>query len=296
MCSGFILIDKPVGITSFKALGAVKKQFGIKRVGHAGTLDMAASGLIVAALGKCTRLLSYIEAQDKVYTFNLHLGILTDTLEPTGNILKQDNNAARTAEEINAALQTFIGEIEQIPPAFSAIKINGTRASDLALKGLDIELKPRNIRIFQLSILNYQPSAVHQRDAKQEGSSQLSTNIYCKCSKGTYIRSLARDIAEKLGTYGVASCIRRLAIGDISVERASDKIIPPQELLNWPVIEINSEEARKILNGLPIPNPQSPIPNPQSPINTPIFVSNNEKIIAVAGVQNEYIAPRFLLD
>ncbi|MCL2100362.1 MAG: tRNA pseudouridine(55) synthase TruB [Fibromonadales bacterium] len=285
MHSGFILIDKPAGITSFKALGAVKKQFGTKRVGHAGTLDMAASGLIVAAVGKCTRLLPYIEAQDKIYTFDLHLGILTDTLEPAGDILKQDNNAARTAEELNDALQTFIGEIEQIPPAFSAIKINGKRASDLALKGQNIELKPRKINIFQLSTLNSQLSTL---------CSQLSNNtlhsLCCHCSKGTYIRSLARDIAEKLGTYGVAGNIRRLAIGNISVEQASNMLIPPQELLNWQVAEAKDEDVPKILNGVPIPSSEPCTQNPK------IFISNNEKIIAMASAQNGYIIPKFLLN
>jgi len=263
----FVLIDKAPGITSFKALSAIKKQFGTKRVGHAGTLDMSASGLIVAATEKCTRLLPYVEAQDKVYSFDLHLGILTDTLEPTGNVLKQDNNATRTAEELNAVLQTFIGEIEQIPPTYSAIKINGKRASDLALKGQDVELKPRKVNIYELKIISGQ-------------------KIYCKCSKGTYIRSLARDIAEKLGTCGVAGNIRRLAIGNISVEQASDKPILPNELFNWNTVEVGEEDARKILNGLPVPTATS---------GNLVFVANNGRLIAVAELQNSYLVPKFLL-
>jgi len=267
MPSAFVLIDKPSGITSFKALSAIKRQLGTKRVGHAGTLDMSASGLIVAAAGKCTRLLPYVETQDKVYSFDLHLGILTDTLEPTGNILKQDNNAARTAEELNAALQTFIGEIEQIPPTYSAIKINGKRASDLALKGQDVDLKPRKVNIYELKICS-------------------GNHLYCKCSKGTYIRSLARDIAEKLGTCGVAGNIRRLAIGNISVERASDKPILPNELLGWKTVEVNQEDAKKILNGLPV----ATVAN-----GNLAFVANNGCLIAAAELQNGYLVPKFLL-
>jgi len=271
MPSAFVLIDKPAGITSFKALNAIKKQLGTKRVGHAGTLDMSASGLIVAAAGKCTRLLPYIEAQDKVYSFDLHLGILTDTLEPTGNILKQDDKAARTAEELNAVLQTFIGEIEQIPPAYSAIKIDGKRASDLALKGQNIELKPRKITIYELKI-----SSGHK--------------LYCKCSKGTYIRSLARDIAQKLGTYGVAGNIRRLEIGNISVEQASGEPISPQELLNWGTVNIGEEDTKKILNGLPVAHGKKPAIS-----GNLMFIANNEQIIAVAQWQNGYLVPKFLL-
>jgi len=263
----FVLIDKPSGITSFKALNAIKKQFGTKRVGHAGTLDMSASGLIVAAAGKCTRLLPYVEAQDKIYSFDLHLGILTDTLEPTGNILKQDNNATRTAEELNTVLQTFIGEIEQIPPTYSAIKINGKRASDLALKGQDVDLKPRIVNIYELKI-------------------SFGQKLYCKCSKGTYIRSLARDIAEKLGTCGVAGNIRRLAIGNISVEQASNEPVLPQDILKWETVDVGDEDARKILNGLPVPAAAN---------GNLMFVANNGRLIAVAELQNGYLVPKFQL-
>jgi tRNA pseudouridine55 synthase len=248
-------------------------------VGHAGTLDQAASGLIVAAVGKCTRLLPYIEAQEKVYSFNLHLGILTDTLEPAGNILKQDSDAARTAEEINAVLQTFVGEIEQVPPAYSAIKINGKRASDLALRGQEIELKPRYVHISELNML----------PISNTPHPNFLYRLYCRCSKGTYIRSLARDIAEKLGTCGVADEIRRLAIGNISVERALDKLILPQELLNWEVVEIGEEDAKKILNGIPIAN------NVLSTSKTMAFISNNGQIIAAAEFQNGYLLPKFQL-
>jgi len=266
MNSGLTIIDKPPGITSFKALFAIKKRFNTKRVGHAGTLDLSASGLIVAAIGKCTRLLPYIEAQDKIYSFDLHLGILTDTLEPTGNILKQDDNAARTAEDIDRVLQTFIGEIEQVPPMFSAIKINGKRASDLALKGLEVELKSRKVFIHELRRIG-------------------ESSIYCKCSKGTYIRSLARDIAEKLGTYGVAGNIRRLAIGGLSVEQACDRLIPPQELFDWQIVNVGDEDARKILNGMPV----------QVAGENFVFIARNGNIIAVAEAQNGYLIPKFQL-
>ena len=279
MTSAFVLIDKPEGITSFRTLRGIKTQFGTKRVGHAGTLDQAASGLIVAAVGKCTRLLPYIEAQEKVYSFNLHFGILTDTLELAGNILKQDSNAARTAEEVNAVLQAFVGEIEQVPPVYSAIKINGKRASDLALKGQNIELKPRYAYISELKML----------PISNTPHSNLLYPLYCRCSKGTYIRSLARDIAEKLGTCGVADKIRRLAIGGISVERASDKPILPQELFNWEIAEIKEEDAKKILNGMPIVN------SVLSASKSMAFVSNKGQIIAVAECQNGYLVPRFLL-
>jgi tRNA pseudouridine55 synthase len=276
--SAFILIDKPPGITSFKALNAIKKQLSTKRVGHAGTLDMAASGLVVAAVGKCTRLLPYVEAQEKVYSFNLHLGILTDTLEPTGTVIRKDNlMQLPSPEQLNAVLQTFIGETEQVPPAYSAIKINGKRASDLALKGQEVELKPRKITIYELEIV---PCSMPRNHTYQ---------LRCKCSKGTYIRSLARDIAEKLGTYGVAGNIRRLAIGNISVEQSSDKPILPNKILNWETVNVSEEDAKRILKGSSVTN----IALYKS--KTPVFISNNEQIIAVAEVLNGYLVPKLQL-
>jgi len=276
--SAFVLIDKPTGITSFRALGAVKKQFGTKRVGHAGTLDMAASGLVVAALGKCTRLLPYVEAQEKIYSFDLHLGISTDTLELTGNILRKDDKAVRTVAEVDAVLRNFTGEIEQVPPVFSAIKINGKRASDLAMKGLDVDLSSRKVFIRELLL--------------REATQPKIFRILCKCSKGTYIRSLARDIAEKLGTCGVAGCIRRLAIGGISVELASDRLILPQELLKWEIADVKEEEARKILCGMPV---VVACGQRLTAGGNPVFVSCNGQIIAAAEVQNGYLLPKFQL-
>lgn len=279
MLSAFILIDKPPGITSFKALGAIKKQFGTKRVGHAGTLDMSASGLIVAAFGKCTRLLPYIEAQEKVYTFDLHLGILTDTLETVGNIIKRDDKCTeRIASSLRQSLQSFIGEIEQTPPVYSAIKINGRRASDLALKGKDVELHPRKVSIYELYCLN------------QNSQDFKIISLYCRCSKGTYIRSLARDIAERLGTCGVAGNIRRLAIGNISVEQVCGKPILPNELFCWETVRVDSQDARKILNGVPVASTEQ-LTNSEKLL----FVSNDEQIIAVAEHQNGYIIPKFQL-
>jgi tRNA pseudouridine55 synthase len=298
LTSAFVLIDKPAGITSFKSLGSIKKQFGTKRVGHAGTLDMSASGLIVAAFGKCTRLLPFIESQEKVYTFDLHLGYTTDTLEPTGNIIRDnrghydDDRRGRPMclpnfdenfhQKLNEILNEFIGEIEQIPPIYSAIKIDGKRASDHALKGHEIELKPRKINIYELSIVWADPCV-----CPPALNNTTTIPIYCRCSKGTYIRSLARDIAEKLGTCGVAGNIRRLKIGNISVENASANPISPQQIFNWQIIEIDYENTKKILNGLPVAH--------QCENENLKFISNNNKIIAVAESQNGYLIPKFQL-
>ena len=226
--SGFVLLDKNPGDTSFKALFPLKRVFSTKRVGHAGTLDLRASGLIVAAIGRATRLLPFVEAKDKCYTFRLHLGYETDTLEWDGDVVVQDDKGviarsegdeAISDQSVTAALRdilpNFIGDIDQIPPRYCAVKIDGRRASDWAERGKDFEMKPRRIHIESLKIVG--------EDGVTEGCSGkcfATFDLECVCSKGTYIRSLGRDLARALGTYGCVSQIRRHRIGNITLERA----------------------------------------------------------------------------
>lgn len=246
--SGFVLLDKPSGLTSFQALTPVKKVFHTRRVGHAGTLDQEASGLIVAAVGKCTRLLTYLEAQDKHYRFKLHLGRETDTLEWTGSIISEDADGGRRSNDLELALRRFIGEIDQVPPLYSAIKIEGMRASDRARKGQEVEMKSRKVTIFELELAEY--------GCFISPMPRVEFQMACHCSKGTYIRSLARDIAKELGTVGCASAIRRTAIGTIAVDRAvapadltPGHLLPPQQLLDWDTVQAQSEDLKRLLQG-----------------------------------------------
>ena len=206
--SGFVLLDKIAGETSFKALFPLKRVFSTKRVGHAGTLDLRASGLIIAATGRCTRLLPFVEAKDKCYSFRLHLGYETDTLEWDGEVVEQGEPVVITREDVERVLPQFTGDIEQIPPKYCAVKINGVRASDLMERGRNIELKPRKIRISELKVIG--------EGEVTEGCSgkEFATfDLICECSKGTYIRALGRDIGRALGTYACVSQIRRHQIG-----------------------------------------------------------------------------------
>ena len=214
--SGFVLLDKIAGETSFKALFPLKRVFCTKRVGHAGTLDLRASGLIIAATGRATRLLPYIEAKDKCYTFRLHLGYETDTLEWDGEVVEQDDRSLSvTRADLEAVLPQFIGDIDQVPPNYSAVKIDGHRESDLANRGREIELKPRRIHIESLKVVG--EGLVTEGCT---GKSFATFDLECNCSKGTYIRSLGRDLARALGTCGCVSMIRRHRIGDVTVDRA----------------------------------------------------------------------------
>ncbi len=256
--SGFVLLDKIAGETSFKALFPLKRVFSTKRVGHAGTLDLRASGLIIAATGRCTRLLPFIEAKDKCYSFRLHLGYETDTLEWDGEVVEQDERtlagSLQTRDErtrLEAVLPQFTGDIEQVPPKYCAVKINGVRASDLMERGRNIELKPRKIHIGDLKVIG--------EGEVTEGCSgkEFATfDLICECSKGTYIRALGRDIGRALGTYACVSQIRRHRIGNVTLDKAvrgenltRENLLPVDAVLDFPVVRLTDEQVAVIRQG-----------------------------------------------
>lgn len=284
---GFVLLDKVAGITSFAALYPVKKMFRPLRAGHAGTLDQAASGLLVVAVGKATRLLPHLERANKVYTFTLHLGSETDTLEKCGQVLVRDLNAARDCNTLEQALGVFTGALEQVPPVYSALKIEGKRASDRARKGEVVELRPRPIEIFDLRLLETPPGLVTE------------FQLYCHCSKGTYIRSLGRDLAKTMQTVGSVSNIRRLAVGALSVDNAwqanSDK--PPQ--LHSP-LQVFPHFPRVIIQDLPAIKRFSQGNAVLSPLSVapvePVFVLNQQnELLGVAHCREQRLHPVFQL-
>ncbi len=259
------MLDKAAGETSFKALFPLKRVFCTKRVGHAGTLDLRASGLIIAATGRATRLLPYVEAKDKCYTFRLHLGYETDTLEWDGDVVEQDESCHPGAEgdriqaidraALEAILPQFTGDIDQVPPRYCAVKIDGRRASDWAERGKDFEMKPRRIHIESLKVVG--------EGGVTEGCSgkEFATfDIECVCSKGTYVRALGRDIARALGTCGCVSQIRRHRIGKVSVESAvrgedltREHLKSVELVLDFPVVKLDADQMAVIRKGNWIP-------------------------------------------
>ena len=253
--SGFILLDKVAGETSFKALFPLKRVFSTRRVGHAGTLDLRASGLIIAATGRATRLLPYVEAKDKCYTFRLHLGYETDTLEWDGDVVEQGNALVINRAALEAVLPQFTGDIDQVPPRYCAVKIDGRRASDWAERGKDFEMKPRRIHIESLKVVG--------EGGVTEGCSgkEFATfDIECVCSKGTYVRALGRDIARALGTCGCVSQIRRHRIGKVSVESAvrgedltREHLKSVEQVLDFPVVKLDDDQMSVIRKGNWVP-------------------------------------------
>jgi tRNA pseudouridine55 synthase len=227
---GFILINKPAGITSHDVVDKLREITKIKRIGHAGTLDPFATGLLILGIGReFTKKLSIFQKKDKEYIATLKLGAESDTFDKEGKIVEKKVEKIPERKEIEEVLKSFFGEIEQIPPAFSAKKIKGKKLYELARKGIKVEPKPQKVKIYEISILEYNFPYL---------------KIKVKCSSGTYIRSLANDIGKKLGYGAYVEDLMRTKIGEFSIENAVElSKLTPQ---NWKsfLINLKSEQIR----------------------------------------------------
>lgn len=203
---GIIIINKTKGCTSHDIVYKIKKMLN-EKVGHTGTLDPMAEGVLPILVGKGTLTSKYLINHDKKYIVELQLGTKTDTADGEGRIVKQQpvNKEILTTKNIEKILQSFVGKQEQIPPIYSAIKINGKKLYEYARKGQEIELKPRKIEIYNIKLINY---SVEEKQIKFE--------VFC--GKGTYIRSLCEDIAIKFGTVGYMKSLKRIQVGDFKIE------------------------------------------------------------------------------
>ena len=206
--NGIILINKEKGCTSHDVVYKVKKLTNSK-VGHTGTLDPNATGVLPLLIGEATKISKYLINHDKEYEVVLELGKKTSTADVEGEVIKEKEVPAEIFEEqhVKEILKTFIGKQEQVPPIYSAIKVNGKKLYEYARKGQEVKLEPRKIEIYDIELLNI------NKDEKQ-----ISFRV--KCSKGTYIRSLCEDIAEKLGTVGLMKELKRTVVGDFKIENA----------------------------------------------------------------------------
>ena len=227
MLHGWIILDKPVGLGSTQAVSAVKRlvreaEEPKTKVGHGGTLDPRASGVLPIALGEATKLAGRMLDATKAYDFTIRFGEETNTLDGEGEVIAT-STVLPTLDQLDAVLRRFTGEIEQVPPAYSALKIGGRAAYERARAGEAVELKPRRVTIHELSIRrpreSWGPSSLQeQRDSRLRGNDEAT--LSATVSKGTYIRSLARDIAHALGTVGHISYLRRTRAGPFSLDQA----------------------------------------------------------------------------
>ncbi len=210
MPEGLILLDKPAGRTSFEALGPVKRALATGKVGHAGTLDRFATGLLIVLTGKLTRLIRVFSDLDKHYVARVHFGVETETLDPEGTVTAR--GAAPDADRLREILAEFVGDVEQVPPAYSAVHVDGRRAYQRVRDGEQVTLDARRVRVNSIEVSDYDPpEAVFD----------------IRCGSGTYVRSLARDIAARLDTVAHVTELRRTAIGPFGVDEA----VSPDEFL-----------------------------------------------------------------
>ena len=290
--NGWLALDKPAGLTSTQALAKVRGLYGAAKAGHGGTLDPLATGLLPIAFGEATKTSSYMMDGEKTYQFTIRWGKATNTDDAEGEII-ETSDMRPGPEQIEAALGGFIGEISQVPPPFSAIRINGVRSYDLARSGEAVKLAPRDIYIDDLVITDI-PDADH-------------CTLQAVCGKGTYVRALARDLALELGTCGHVSALRRTRVGPflqddmISLEQLEemrhigapfeefDKLLKPvaTALDDIPALAVSKAEAVQLKRGQPILLRGML----EFPDNDMVYVSTRGAPVAIGQVRDGYLHP-----
>lgn len=271
---GCINIYKPKGMTSHDVVSVLRRLVGIKQIGHTGTLDPFAEGVLPVCIGKATRLIEYM-ADDKAYLGTVQFGKNTTTYDTEGEIVRTSDKKV-LLEEIESALENFKGEIEQIPPIYSAIKVRGKKLYEYARKGEEVEIKPRKVTINELRIENFNPQ-------------NRTLELYIDCSKGTYIRSIANDLGEVLGAGGYLAKLVRIKAGNFTAansvkledlktkEDVEKNLISPLEYLDYPKYELNENEREKVSHGISIK------------VNLPeslVVLTYNDELAAICKIEN----------
>jgi tRNA pseudouridine55 synthase len=291
---GWVVLDKPVGMTSTHAVSVVKRLFSAKRAGHAGTLDPLASGCLPIALGEATKTVPFVMDGRKLYRFTVRWGEERDTDDAEGRVT-QSADARPSADAIRAALPAFTGTIQQVPPRYSAIKIAGERAYDLARDGEMVELAPRPVEIARLE-LSATPDPDH-------------TVLEAECGKGTYVRSLARDLGRALGCFGHVSALRRVAVGPFGEEtmilleqleavchRAAageaslaDALLPVETALDdIPALAVSRADAARLSRGQAVLLRGRDAPN----FRGTVYVTASGQLLALAELDRGEIVPK----
>ncbi len=252
--SGVLVVDKPVGLTSHDVVQIIRRGTGIRRAGHTGTLDPRASGVLVVLIGPAVRLSEYVSASDKRYQATIRLGSSTDTFDAEGRVTNTGPVENITEEQFEDVLQQFIGEIEQVPPPYSAIKVQGRKAYEMAREGEEVSLEPRMIQVYSLELLEWAPP-------------EAVVDVFC--SSGTYVRSLANDLGNTLGCGAHLVGLRRTKSGRFTLRDAVPLrrlqesftagdwykyLIPAAEALaDWPMVELDADQVELIRHGHRVP-------------------------------------------
>ncbi len=259
--NGILIIDKPQGLTSHDVVAKIRRLIGVKRVGHTGTLDPMATGVLGICIGKATRIAEYLSSNDKEYIAEAMFGIVTDSLDTTGRVLNSSDASGVDEEDVSAATQCFVGEILQAPPMVSAVHHEGKRLYELAREGKRIEIQPRRVTISKMELLQFHPG--EHPVAKWR----------VVCSSGVYVRSLCADIGEKLGCGAAMSYLRRIRVGVFDIGNAltlehikamqesgslAEALTPiPIALKEWGSVVLDHVMRERILHGRSIQSPVS---------------------------------------
>lgn len=244
---GILLVDKPGGMTSHDVVARARRALGTRKIGHAGTLDPMATGLLVLGVEGATRLLTFIVGLDKTYEATIRLGVATDTDDADGRVTSATDASSLASDAITASIAGFTGRISQVPSTYSAIKVDGRRAYDLARAGQEVELKARDVTVSRFDVR-----------AQRRTDDAVDLDVVVDCSSGTYIRSLARDLGEALGVGGHLTALRRTRIGPFALDGA----VSPDDLVGSPLqspadvaaavlgrFEVDVAEARDLRHG-----------------------------------------------
>ncbi len=277
---GLLVIDKPLGLTSRDAVNRIAGQFRGERLGHTGTLDPEATGVLVLCLGQATRLAEFVQDMAKVYRAAIFLGAESTTDDREGKLTLLPIPADLSLAQIQAALATFVGLTSQLPPAFSAAKVNGRRAYDLARQGKEVVLEPRTVRIDRIDVVRYEFP---------------NLEVEVECGKGTYIRSLARDLGARLGGGAYLTALRRLRVGpyraedaapfDATVARLAESVRPMAEALsNLTRCDISEAEKTRFMQG-------QFLERFDLPLETLAAVFHGDKLIGVGRMSKGGLAP-----
>ena len=275
-----LVVNKPQGLTSRDVVNKLNHIFSTKKIGHTGTLDPNATGVLVCLIGKYTKLVESITSYDKEYIAEIKLGIKTDTDDITGNIIYEENSNV-TLDEIEKVLSTFPVSYNQQVPIYSAVKINGKKLYEYARENIDITLPKRKVNIYSLELLSFKDNII---------------TFKTKVSKGTYIRSLIQDICTNLNTIGTMNNLIRTKQGNFDIkdsytleeiEKGNYKLLNIEEFLSYPIIELDDNLIKKVING-------STIPNIYSIIDKVIFTYKS-KDIAIYETQKKELKPYIML-
>lgn len=299
---GVLNLNKPAGVTSRDCVNVVQRLVRPVKVGHAGTLDPMATGVLLVSVGPATKLISLLQQQPKTYAAGFRLGVTSDTDDSTGSIIEETQAAPVDREVVERTLQRFVGRIEQVPPAFSAVKVNGRRAYSKARKGEDFQLTARPVDVYRVELASY-----HWPELE----------VTIECGTGTYIRSIARDLGQALGCGGLMTALERTAIGsfttetaitpdDLNAENLSDLLHDPLDVLNFLPVRccseaerINIRQGRRIELGT-IMQPEADSPRNDRKANDIVLLASAERtqLLAVATLTEDgkQLQPRNVFD